>query len=104
MGVGLFCQLTSDRTKRKLPQIAPGKFRMDSRIFFFSPERVAKHWKRLTREAGEPLSLQVKDVYMWHSATWFSGGLGNDGLKVELDDLRGFFPTLMILFLSLGEL
>ena len=33
----------------------------------------------------------LKDVWMWHLGTWFSGGLGRVGLMVGLNDLKGLF-------------
>lgn len=32
---------------------------------------------------------------MWHLRTWFSGGLGNDGLMLEADDLRSLLDSLL---------
>lgn len=33
----------------------------------------------------------LKDMSMWHSGMWFSGGFGNDGLTLGLDNLKGIF-------------
>lgn len=33
----------------------------------------------------------LKEMYMWHFKTWFSGGLGSTRLMLKLDDLKGLF-------------
>lgn len=69
LGVGLYSQATSDRTRRHSLKLHWGKLRLNIKKKFFT-ERMVGHWNRLPRESLSQRCLR-KD-WLWHSVPWSS--------------------------------
>lgn len=75
MGVGLFSQVPSDRTRANALKLPQEMFRLDIKETFFM-ENVVRPWNRLLRELLESPPPEVfkrcVDVALWDVVYWWT--------------------------------
>ena len=87
--VGLFSQVTSNKTRGNGLRLCQGTFRLDIRKNI--SEREVLQWHRLSREGVESPFLKMFRKCIGMVLGVLVGGYGEDGLLAGLDDLRSLF-------------
>jgi len=90
VGIGLFSQVNSHRSRGNGLKLCHRRFRLGIRKILFSG-RAVMQWHRLHREAVQSPSLEVFQNRVDMALRDVVSGHGGDGLVVGFGDLRGLF-------------